>query len=274
MRALSTLIERRAPGSDTRAMPNLPHPPTSSSPAPRPRAFTLDLDDTLWPIEPTLRRAEAALRDWLAVHAPATLAGCGDAGMLRLRAQVALDHPELAHDLSTLRLITIHRALVAAGDDPALAEPAFEAFMAARQQVTWFDDVRPALDRLAAHGPLLAVSNGNAELGATGLAPWFAGSVSARSTGVAKPDPRIFAAACAQLGCRPDEVMHIGDDWRADIHGAREAGLHSAWVRRAELPLRDDSGGLGGQHRPPPPLAGHHLEVPHLLALADWLEAV
>ena len=139
----------------------------------RPRAFTLDLDDTLWPIEPTLRGAEAALRGWLAVHAPATLAGCGDAGMLRLRAQVALDHPELAHDLSALRLITIHRALIAAGDDPALAEPAFEAFMAARQQVTWFDDVRPALDRLAAHGPLLAVSNGNAELGATGLAQCF-----------------------------------------------------------------------------------------------------
>lgn len=254
-------------------MPNLPNPPAPLPPTPhasRPRAFTLDLDDTLWPIEPTLRHAEAVLRGWLAVHAPATLAWCGDAGMLRLRAQVALDHPELAHDLSTLRLITIHRALAAAGDDPALAEPAFEAFMAARQQVTWFDDVRPALDRLAAHGPLLAVSNGNAELGTTGLAPWFAGSVSARSSGVTKPDARIFHAACAQLGCRPDEVMHIGDDWRADIHGARAAGLHTAWIRRAELPVRDAGGGLGPTAVPQP---GHHLELPHLLALVDWLEA-
>ena len=190
-----------------------------NAPAERPRAFTLDLDDTLWPILPTLRHAEAVLRAWLAEHAPATLAWSGDAGMLRLRAQVALEHPELAHDLGALRLITLHRALLSAGDDPALAEPAFEVFLAARQQVTWFDDVRPALQRLAAQGPLLAVSNGNAELAATGLAPWFVGSVSAGSTGVAKPDARIFAAACARLGCRPDEVMHIGDDWRLDIHG-------------------------------------------------------
>lgn len=232
----------------------------------RPRAFTLDLDDTLWPILPTLRRAEAVLRDWLAEHAPATRAWCGDAGLLRLRAQVALDHPELAHDLSQLRLITIRRALQAAGDDAALAEPAFEVFMAERQRVTWFDDVRPALDRLAAHGPLLALSNGNAELGPTGLAPWFAGSVSARAVGVAKPDVRIFAAACAALGCRADEVMHIGDDWHADVCGARSAGLHSAWIRRGEAPAASTADAAV-------PANGHHLELPDLQALADWLDA-
>jgi putative hydrolase of the HAD superfamily len=239
-----------------------------NAPAERPRAFTLDLDDTLWPILPTLRHAEAVLRVWLAEHAPATLAWSGEAGLLRLRAQVALDHPELAHDLGALRLITLHRALLAAGDDPALAEPAFEVFLAARQQVTWFDDVRPALDRLAAHGPLLALSNGNAELGATGLAPWFTGSVSARSAGVAKPDARIFAAACHHLGRPAGEVMHIGDDWRLDILGARQAGLHSAWVRRPGLAAQGgaDAAGEGTA------AAGHHLEVSDLLALADWLD--
>lgn len=241
---------------DTRAM-------CPTTPPRRPRAFTLDLDDTLWPILPTLRSAERVLRDWLAEHAPATRAWCGDAGMLKLRAQVALDHPELAHDLSQLRLITIRRALAAAGDDEGLAEPAFEVFMAERQRVTWFDDVRAALDRLVAHGPLLALSNGNAELGPTGLASWFAGSVSARAVGVAKPDARIFAAACAALDCRPDEVMHIGDDWQADVCGARAAGLHSAWIRRGEAPV--DAEGA-------PPADGHHLELPDLLALADWLD--
>ena len=29
------------------------------------KAITLDLDDTLWPIWPTIARAEAALQDWL-----------------------------------------------------------------------------------------------------------------------------------------------------------------------------------------------------------------
>lgn len=265
MRALSTLGDRLGGCGDTRGMP----PATPSPSMQRPRAFTLDLDDTLWPVMPTLRRAEAVLRAWLAEHAPATRAWCGDAGLLKLRAQVALDHPELAHDLSTLRLITIRRALESAGDDPALAEPAFEAFMAERQRVTWFDDVRPALDRLAAHGPLLALSNGNAELGPTGLAPWFAGSVSARAVGVAKPDPRIFAAGCAALGCRADEVMHIGDDWHADVCGARAAGLHSVWIRRG---VGAEGGAEAATIAEPPP-SGHHLELPDLQALADWLDA-
>ncbi len=36
------------------------------------RVVSLDLDDTLWPVAPTIAGAEAALRDWLVEHAPAT----------------------------------------------------------------------------------------------------------------------------------------------------------------------------------------------------------
>ena len=36
------------------------------------KAITLDLDDTLWPIWPTIDRAEVLLQEWLARHAPAT----------------------------------------------------------------------------------------------------------------------------------------------------------------------------------------------------------
>ena len=35
------------------------------------RAITLDLDDTLWPIWPTIARAERALQDWLRARAGA-----------------------------------------------------------------------------------------------------------------------------------------------------------------------------------------------------------
>ncbi len=243
----------------------------------RPRAFTLDLDDTLWPILPTLRQAERVLRDWLARHAPATLAWDGGQRMAALRLEVGRAHPELAHDLSELRLITLRRALAAAGDDPALAEPAFDAFMAVRQQVRWFDDVRPALQRLAAHGPLLSLSNGNADLQATGLAPWFVGAVSARAVGVAKPDARIFGVACERLGMAPQQVMHIGDDWQADIVGARRAGLHSAWVRRSHPELAPHTSRPGAL--PPstdglPEVDGHHVEVEDLLQLVDWLDGL
>ncbi|KAB7534760.1 HAD family hydrolase, partial [Verminephrobacter sp. Larva24] len=47
------------------------------------RAISIDLDDTLWPIRPTIARAEAALLDWLGQHAPATAAALADGQALR-----------------------------------------------------------------------------------------------------------------------------------------------------------------------------------------------
>ncbi|RZS57054.1 putative hydrolase of the HAD superfamily [Sphaerotilus mobilis] len=243
-------------------------PPTARADNPRMtiRALTLDLDDTLWPLLPTLLRAERAMHDWLAEHAPATARMHGIDAMRELRAEVGRRHPGLAHDLSQLRRVSLLEALRAAGDDPALAEPAFDAFFDARQQVVFYDEVADALDRLASRHRLLAVSNGNADLAATGLSRWFAGSVSARQAGVAKPDPRIFHQACAALDCAPDAVMHVGDDHAADIVGARAAGLHSAWLRRE--PER-----VGRIEIDPCAPSGHHWVIGDLTVLADRLLA-
>ena len=105
-----------------------PTPPLDLS---RVRAITLDLDDTLWPIWPTIVRAEAVMQTWLAEHAPATAALCLQPGVLRgTRERMASERPDLAHDLSALRRETIRCLLLQAGDDPVLAEPAFEVFFA------------------------------------------------------------------------------------------------------------------------------------------------
>ena len=46
--------------------------------------------------------------------------------------------------------------------------------------------------------------------------------------GVEKPDPRIFHAACRALSVSPAQSAHLGDSRRADVEGARAAGL-LAW---------------------------------------------
>jgi len=228
------------------------------------KAITLDLDDTLWPIAPTLLRAEEVLHDWMRLHAPRTARIHDTAAMMALRAQVALDHPQWSHDLSALRRETIRRALQAGGEDPGLAEPAFEAFFEARQQVELYADVLPALRRMSAAYPLLALSNGNADLRRVGLGDWFVGGVSARETGVGKPDVRIFHAACERLGLEPHEVLHVGDDLALDVEGALGAGLHAAWVRRAEGPdVIDDEAAL----------RANSLRVSDLMELAQRLPA-
>jgi putative hydrolase of the HAD superfamily len=197
-------------------------------------ALTLDLDDTLWPVRPALVAAERVLAGWLRTHAPATATGLGTGGMLALRAQVAAERPDWAHDLTAIRLETIRRALRLHGDDPALADAAFETFFEARHQVTLYEDVRPALARLAARYRLIAVSNGNADVARVGLGEFFAGSVSARQHGTAKPAASIFHAACAAASAAPHCVLHLGDDPALDIDGALAAGLQAGWVCRPD----------------------------------------
>jgi FMN hydrolase / 5-amino-6-(5-phospho-D-ribitylamino)uracil phosphatase len=127
---------------------------------------------------------------------------------------------------------SIRLALYRAGEDPLLAEPAFDAFFLERHRLTLFEDARPALEFLCARLPLVSLSNGNADLERIGLARYFRASIAAREFGVGKPDPRIFHAAAGALDLRPRDVLHVGDDATLDALGALNAGMQAAWVNR------------------------------------------
>ncbi len=199
------------------------------------KAISLDLDDTLWPIWPTIERAEKVLHDWLVERAPMAAALFSNPTALReIRNHVADRRPDLKHDLSAVRRESIRLALYRAGEDPLLAEAAFEAFFAARQQVELFDDVRPALQSLAERFPLVSLSNGNADLERVGLAPFFRAAVSAREFGIGKPDPRIFHAAAGAVDLVPQQMLHVGDDATLDVVGALNAGMQAVWVNRED----------------------------------------
>lgn len=201
------------------------------------RAVSLDLDDTLWPIWPTIARAEQVLAQWLAAHAPRTAALYGSAQALReIREQVVGLYPEHAHDMGALRHAAIRLALRNAGDDEALADEGFAVFFAERQRVDLFEDALPALEFLATRLPVVAVSNGNADVERVGIGRYFKASLSARGMGIGKPDARIFHAAAQAAGVAPDEVLHVGDDALLDVVGALGAGLQAAWLNRGEHP--------------------------------------
>jgi putative hydrolase of the HAD superfamily len=223
------------------------------------RAITIDLDDTLWPIWPTITRAETVLQAWLADHAPATAALCATPGALReVRNHMNTTRPDLAHDMSALRRESIRLVLQRAGDDTALAEAAFEVFFAERQRVELYADALPALAFLSNRFPVVAVSNGNADVHRVGLGAHFRGALSAREFGVGKPDPRIFHAAAEAAGVSPEQVLHIGDDAHLDGVGALNAGMQAAWLNRE---------GHAWAHGPRQP----HTTVPDLLALCRQL---
>ncbi len=203
------------------------------------KAISLDLDDTLWPIWPVIERAEKALLDWLTQHAPQTAAMFASPTALReireYMAEVMLkQRPDIRHDLSAIRRESIRLALSRAHEDPLLAEPAYEVFFAERNRVVLYDDALPALKALSARFPLVALSNGNAQLDLIGLHGYFKASISAKEFGASKPDPRIFAAAASAAGVQAHEVLHIGDDAALDVVGALNANMQAVWLNRDE----------------------------------------
>jgi FMN hydrolase / 5-amino-6-(5-phospho-D-ribitylamino)uracil phosphatase len=197
------------------------------------RAISLDLDDTLWPIGPTIERAELALHHWLAAHAPMTAALFANPHAVRdIREQVMKHRPEIRHDLSAVRREAIRLGLYRAGENPLRADEAFEVFFAERQRVNLYPEARDALAWLARRYPLIALSNGNADLERVGLGGVFKAAFSARQLGFGKPDPRSFAAVAEAAGVGASAVLHVGDDVALDVLGALRAGMPAVWLNR------------------------------------------
>jgi 2-haloalkanoic acid dehalogenase type II len=223
------------------------------------QAITLDLDDTLWPIEPVILRAERRLHDWLRTHCPRAAESYSITAMRSLRDRIARENPHLAHDFSAQRRLSLQTALTEHGYTDLHVEDAYTEFYAARNEVECYADVLPALAQLAARFPLVSLTNGNADIERIGIAHLFRFSISSRDCGVAKPAPEIFHAACQRLGLPPSAVLHVGDDPDLDVVGAGAAGLRTAWINRT---------GVAWSHAHQPDLIAHDLT-----ALADLLGA-
>jgi putative hydrolase of the HAD superfamily len=200
-------------------------------------AITLDLDDTLWPCEPTLIRAERLTLEWLTERAPEVIAPWSIERLRERRMAIHAARPELGHDFRTIRGLALQEVFREAGTEDSESAPIIEGsldvYMRARHDVELYPEVRACLERLASRYRLASLSNGNACLVTIGLDHLFHTMIAAHSHGGSKPDPAFFHLACRELGCAPDEVVHLGDDIELDVRGARGAGLHAVWVNRA-----------------------------------------
>jgi HAD superfamily hydrolase (TIGR01509 family) len=98
--------------------------------------------------------------------------------------------------------------------------------------------VGPLLARLAARGFRLGILS-NWPLSVTieryvEAAGWrgsLAAIVVSQRVGAIKPSPVIFATAAAELGVAGPTILHVGDDWMADVVGARRAGWRACFLR-------------------------------------------
>jgi putative hydrolase of the HAD superfamily len=236
--------------------------PSVLSPAlSRVRALCFDLDDTFWEVKPVLVRAEARVAEFIATRHPGLSPHLTAESVHDTRLALAAEDPARAHDMTWLRTEALRRIAARHGHDPAIGDAAFEVFIAARNEVELFDDVRPALTALGARYAMATFSNGNADLRRIGLHGHFVGVLNAESVGRAKPHAEAFLAAAAALGVAPHEMLYVGDNPHLDVAGARAAGCRAAWVNRI---------GAGWPAGLSPEA---DLEVPDLLSLAARLGA-
>jgi HAD superfamily hydrolase (TIGR01662 family) len=101
-----------------------------------------------------------------------------------------------------------------------------------------YDDVAPVLAELAASGFVLGViSNSHRSLEAFKthfkLDALIGATISSAEHGFMKPHRSIFEAALQQAQVTAAEAVMVGDSLKADIEGARAAGMRGILLRRS-----------------------------------------
>ncbi len=196
------------------------------------KVLSFDLDDTLWPCFPTIKRAEQLLYQWLSDQVP-VITQHYDVYQLREKRRLLLNsHSDLAHDLTQLRI----KSFEMLADEFELSsdwiKPAFKIFYEARQQVTLFDDVKPVLDELNEEFKLVSLTNGNASTVETGVDHWFDFALNSASVGKLKSEPDIYRQVQKLANIEARQMVHIGDHPLQDISGAKSAGVFAIWLNR------------------------------------------
>ena len=124
-------------------------------------------------------------------------------------------------------------------EDDDVADDVFGGYLAC-YRAAWsaFDDAGAALARARASGLRVGIlTNGDQsaqdeKVHRTGLASYDVPVYASSSLPAAKPDPRAFHTACADLGVDPAGVVMVGDSLRHDVDGARAAGMAGVLIDR------------------------------------------
>ncbi|MBI2780416.1 MAG: HAD family hydrolase [Chloroflexi bacterium] len=121
-------------------------------------------------------------------------------------------------------------------------------------------DATSTLRRLAGRGFALAILS-NWPLAVTidrfaeaqGWLPYLRSIVVSQRVGLIKPHPAIFRAAEEAIGAAGADILHVGDDWAADVVGASRSGWRTAYVRgrQGDTPLPTSERGDGGEGQIP-----------------------
>ena len=100
-----------------------------------------------------------------------------------------------------------------------------------------FDDVRDTLKELKKKYKIAVLTNGNAssqrrKLNTINIYDLLDYSLVSSEYGVRKPDKKIFEYTAKQLDLKTEECSYVGDNYKIDILGSRNAGMLPVFISR------------------------------------------
>jgi len=204
------------------------------------KVMSFDLDDTLYDNGPNVRKAEA----WLQQHLRETypkLPFLEAMDWLKIRRTVLATQPELAHDLSHLRIAVLELFFKNNGYEGIvaneLANNIFKLFLAVRSDFVVPTKSLQVLTQIATKMPVIAITNGNVDTDAIGLTSYFSRVIKSSVEYRMKPAADMFDLAAKQIQIPKQHILHVGDHLISDVSGAVSNDLMAAWFNPANKSL-------------------------------------
>jgi putative hydrolase of the HAD superfamily len=200
------------------------------------KCVTLDLDDTLWPVEPTIIRAELKLYQWIEENYPQVSNVYTQQDIAAKRMALQNSRADIAHNVTELRYCSLLEIADEFDCDKIFAQQALKLFRYYRNQVELFEFSESILSSLKQHFIVGAITNGNAQLDQISIGKYFDFVVTAEQVGVSKPHPEMFERASRLANVELGKIMHVGDSAQTDVIGAMNAGCKAVWFNSKRQP--------------------------------------
>ena len=199
------------------------------------KAISFDGDMTLWDFKKVMRHSLSLVLDELMHRVPnKSVRDLTIDKMIEIRNSVAVELKGCIVNWEEIRLQAFKRTLTFVGyTNDSLAEELNALYLKHRfEDIELYPDVISTLDFLHHDFLIGLLSNGNGYPERCGLPGCFNFVVFSQDVGVEKPDDSIFLTTCKKAGCKPNELMHVGDSLKSDVAGANKVGATSVWLNR------------------------------------------
>jgi HAD superfamily hydrolase (TIGR01549 family) len=103
-------------------------------------------------------------------------------------------------------------------------------------RIAYYPEVTEVLTSLASEYKLIVASGTPLELLhflLQDIAPYFVRIFSSISHYRQLKNPDFYLGICGEMGVKPNQVIHVGDNWQFDFLNARQAGINAFYIDRS-----------------------------------------